>query len=178
MSAKQLSVQLLLCAALSAGCAERGPFEPGFSEPPAFATPPSISAVESRITLPVEFTLPAGSCGLTTDVTGTGELRAFVHVTETGQGEFRVGMHNIAHGTATGADGSQYVFHFVAQGRFVDFTGVPPFTIQVVEGFRLVGRGRAPDVKTFFNGTFVFDVDGSVTMSFKVLHGDPACIPV
>jgi hypothetical protein len=130
---------------------------------------------------PVTFTLPGGSCGLTTTVTGTGFLQIVGRVSEIRAGEVRIVFSETAHGTATGEDGSQYRFNYTANYEVVevlDPSGLP-IVIDVVDTFNLLGQGQAPDIKVFLHGQFLFDGSPPVTpIGDPVIRGGAACDPL
>jgi hypothetical protein len=170
----------LLVAALVAGCGEADVSAPDVGAAPRFAASASGGGVASNTTFPVSFTLRAGRCGLTTDVTGTGEWHAIVRTTTGANGqELQVGFNNSAHGTAVGADGTRYVWSYHNNRRRVDYTGSRPFEVHWTDHFNLIGQGGAPDVHTFFNVYYTLEVDGSRTYLREVTIGDPDnCDPI
>ena len=104
---------------------------------------------------PVTFTLPAGPlCGLTTDVTGVGEFHTVVRASQSKSGVWKVAFTFTAHGTASGADGSRYVFNYANAGEYVD--PVDPTTlsnvVDIVDHFNLLGQGNTPDLKVYIRG--------------------------
>ena len=109
---------------------------------------PSFAVVQNS-TDPVTFTLPAGPpCGLTTDVTGTGEFHTVVRVSQSKSGE-KVEFNLSARGTAVGEDGSRYVFNYANSQELVN-----PDVIDIVDHFNLIGQGNTPDLKVYLRGTF------------------------
>ena len=117
---------------------------------------PSL-AVEQNSTAPVEFTLePGPPCGLTTRVHATGVFHTVVRVSQSKSGVWKVVLNLSAHGTASGEDGSQYVFNYANLNEFVD--PVDPTTlspvIDIVDHFNLLGQGNTPDLKVYLRGTF------------------------
>jgi hypothetical protein len=104
---------------------------------------------------PVQFTLPAGPlCGLTTDVTGTGEFHTVVRASQSKSGVWTVTFTQNAHGTASGADGSRYVFNYSNAGEWVnpvDPNTLPP-VIDIIDHFNLLGQGNTPDLKVYIRG--------------------------
>jgi predicted small lipoprotein YifL len=175
MNTKQLSSVLLLCTAVVlAACGDQGPLDPGSSTSAATAVAPSTSAVVDKEVIQVSFVIPAGTCGLTTEVTGTGELRMVFRITQSGNGEYHVGINTTAKGTATGADGSRYLFNYLGNGRYFDYTGDAPFHLYFVDDFLVIGQGSAPDVRVFFNAVIQIEADNSYSIvSAKVNRGDP-----
>jgi hypothetical protein len=171
----------LVAVALVTGCAgdeALGPPQPLASPVFARAGTPQPTGAELFV-VPVEITLPAGRCGLTTTVTGSGELRTVVHTAQLDGRTLAVGFNSVATGTATGADGTRYRFHYTNMRHRVDFTGAPPFEAHIVDSFTLIGQGRAPDVRAFFNQYFVVNADGTRTILRDVTVGDPAqCDPL
>jgi len=119
---------------------------------------PSLAVVQNS-TAPVTFTLPAGPlCGLTTDVTGTGEFHTVMRASQSKSGVWKVTFTQNAHGTASGADGSRYVFNYANSGEWVDPvdpTTLPP-VIEIVDHFNLLGQGKTQDVKVYLRGKFTF----------------------
>jgi hypothetical protein len=149
-----LRAPLLALGALTlAACAD--PVAPR----PAVANAPSGAnlAVVVNSTDPVKFTLPAGPlCGLTTDVTGTGEFHTVVRVSQSNTGVWKVTFSLSARGTASGADGSQYVFNYANAQEWVDPvdpTTLPP-VVEIVDHFNLLGQGKTQDVKVYLRGKF------------------------
>ena len=130
----------------------------------------------------VTFTIPGGTCGLATTVTGTGVYQSLSRVSQTREGEWRVALSESAHGTATGEDGSQYRFNYVANFRVLDV--VEPFTLpmvlDLVDHFNLIGLGEAPDIKVYLRGQFLFTGTPPVTpIGAPVIRGGgPACDPI
>jgi hypothetical protein len=163
----------LAAALTAAGCS------PADATGPDGPTAPR-QAVQSNERFPVSFTLPAGRCGLTTAVTATGEWHAVVRTEQSADGRtLQIGFNNSAHGTAVGADGTRYVWSYHNNRRRDNYTGARPFDVHWTDHFVLVGRGRAPDVHTFFNVYFTIEVDGSRTYVRNVTIGDPDnCDPI
>ena len=130
----------------------------------------------------VTFTIPAGTCGLTTTVTGTGVYQTVSRVSQTQAGEWRVAFSESAHGTATGEDGSQYRFNYVADSKVLDV--VEPFrlpmVLDLVDHFNLIGQGGAPDIKVYLRGQFLYTGTLPVTpIGAPVIRGDgPGCDPI
>jgi hypothetical protein len=171
---------LLLAVTLVAGCGDAGVSAPEVGASPLFASAGRGGGVASNTTVPVTFTLKAGRCGLTTDVTATGEFHAIVRTTTGANGqELQVGFNNSAHGTAVGADGTRYVWNYHNNRRRDNYTGSRPFEVHWTDHFNLIGQGGAPDVRTFFNVYFTLEVDGSRTYLREVTIGDPDnCDPI
>lgn len=114
-------------------------------------------AVVVNTTNPVQFTLPAGPlCGLTTDVTGTGVFHTVFRVSQSKSGVWKITFTQNAHGTASGADGSTYLFNYANSGEYVD--PVDPTTlspvVEIVDHFNLVGQGNTQDLKVYLRGKF------------------------
>src|SRR5215210_3570749 len=110
---------------------------------PAVLEAPSLakaSTVANRVTFDVTFAIPGGTCGLASTVTGTGVFQMVNRVSQSRTGEWRVGFNWSAHGTATGADGSQYQFNYTASGKWLDVVDhtVLPVTIELVDHFNLI----------------------------------------
>jgi hypothetical protein len=176
------SFLLTLAAAFAlAGCAD--PTAPHAASPDALGSPNSAqgSAVADRVRFDVTFTIPGGTCGLTTTVTGTGVFQVVSRVSQTRAGELRIAFSESAHGTATGADGSQYRFNYAANYELIDVDDPTalPIVIDIVDHFNLLGQGRAPDVKVFLKGLFLFD--GSlplIPIGDPVIRGGVACDPI
>jgi hypothetical protein len=168
-----------LGAALLAGCADAPVSAPDAGAAPRLAASGRGGGV-SNTTTPVSFTLKAGRCGLTTDVTATGEMHSIVHTTTGPNGQtLQIAFNMSAHGTAVGADGTRYVWNYHNNRRRVDYTGTRPFEVHWTDHFNLIGQGGAPDVHTFFNYYFTVEVDGSRTFVRKVVVGDPDnCDPI
>jgi hypothetical protein len=169
----------LLTAALVIGCSG----DPLSSE---IAAPSLARSGEggstTRFTLPVDETMHAGTCGLTTDVRLLGEITFVVHVTETGTGR-RIGhINSSARGTGTGEDGSRYRFSYNNNARVVDFVGEfspdnPPYTAYVVDRFQLSGLGGAPNVNTHWLFGIRLDAAGNATV-LRDVPRNQECDPI
>ena len=127
------------------------------------ATPPNGPkqaglAVVDNSTVPVQFTLSAALCGLPTDVTGTGVLHAVTRASQSATGEWNVVLNLAAHGTASGTDGSTYVFDYAGVQAWVDPVNpaTAPLVIDIVDHFNLLGQGKTPNVKVYLRGKFTF----------------------
>ena len=129
----------------------------------------------------VKFTIPGGTCGPTTTITGTGVFQSVSRVSETGNGGLRVAFSESAHGTATGEDGSRYRFNYEANYQVIDVldpSGLP-VVIDLVDHFNLLGQDGAPDVKVFLKGQFLFDGSLPLTpIGDPTIRGDLACDPI
>jgi hypothetical protein len=171
---------LSLAAALTlTGCADSG------SPPTAPVRAPVTPALEKTTNqtdisrFDVSFTIPAGTCGLSTTVTATGVYQVVGRVSETSAGEPRVGITESAHGTATGEDGSQYRFNYVANYSIVSDPSTFPLTLDLVDHFNLIGQGGAPDIKVYLRGLFLYDGSLPVTpIGAPEIRGDLNCDPL
>jgi len=147
----------LVTAMTAAGCADSGPVateERTAAGSPSFAR---TSAATQNLTIPVTFTIPGGTCGLTTTVTGDGVFHIVTRSTQSGNGAWHVSFSWNAHGTAAGADGSSYRFNYAINAKSVDPTGPDDLvTIVLVDHFNLLGQGRTPDLKVYLHGSFEF----------------------
>jgi hypothetical protein len=136
---------LALGAVALAACADPvapRPAVPNVPDDPSFA-------VVQNSTDPVTFTLSAGPpCGLTTNVTGTGEFHTVIRVSQSKSG-VKVEFNLSARGTASGEDGSRYVFNYANSQELVN-----PDVIDIVDHFNLIGQGKTPDLKVYLRGTF------------------------
>jgi hypothetical protein len=133
------------------------------------------------VRFPVSFTMPGGTCGLTTTVTATGDFQMVNRVSQTRSGEWRVGFSWSAHGTAVGADGSQYRFNYSANGKWIDVVDPTslPVEIELVDHFNLIGQGGAPDVRVFLHGRFLYDGATVTPIGTPVIRGAGlACDPI
>lgn len=160
LSTRQLSSTLRLCAALAmTACTDLGPVEPDMSRADALR-PPSLvqaAAVTENFWTPVGFTIPGGTCGLTTTVTGTGIFHVVTRSSQDGTGRWHVSFSWSAHGTATGEDGSSYRFNYAINSRSVDPVGPNDLAIiDLVDHFNLQGQGGTPDLRVYLNGTFEY----------------------
>jgi hypothetical protein len=167
-------VLLSLCAA-GIACTADSPTAPTRLVPGSRAA----AAGTNRFSVPFTFDIPAGTCGLTTNVHGSGEYQ-FVETTHAGtsDGTRVVGISNIrAHGSATGADGTRYSFTYVNNLRVFD---APPgdFSASFVDSFHLIGQGSAPDIGLTVQNTFTVFEDGSFTFSLVQRNGDFSCDPI
>jgi hypothetical protein len=176
------SYLVLALSVMLAGCAD------SVSPPSAPVAAPGAASLAKGITnetsvsrFDVAFTLPAGSCGLTTTVTGTGVYLAQSRVSQTEAGEWRIGIHESAAGTATGADGSQYRFSYVANYRVLDVVEpfALPMVLDIVDHFNLLGQNGAPDIKVFLKGQFLYNGTLPLTpIGTPVIRGGLECDPL
>ena len=115
-------------------------------------------AVVDNSTVPVQFTISGALCNLPTDVTGTGVFHAVTRASQSKTGEWKVVLNLTAHGTASGTDGSTYVFDYAGTQVWVDPVNptTPPLVIDIVDHFNLLGQGKTPDVKVYLRGKFTF----------------------
>ncbi len=145
---------LALGAVTLVACAE--PVSP----PPAPPNVPkqAVPAVVDNSTVPVQFTLSATLCALPTDVTGAGVLHAVTRVSRSPTGELKVVLNLSAHGTASGTDGSTYVFDYAGTQIWVDPVSptTPPTVVDIVDHFNLLGQGKTPDVRVYLRGKFTY----------------------
>jgi len=152
------SVLLLFTAVTQTACTEPGPVAPNAARP---AAPNPLSLVKAsgasdNLTIPVTFTIPGGTCGVASTVTGNGVFHIVARSTQSGNGAWHVSFSWSAHGTATGADGSSYRFNYAINAKSVDPTGTDLVVINLVDHFNLLGQGNTPDLKVYLNGTFTF----------------------
>ena len=180
MLLRPASLALALTVTL-AGCAD------GVAPPTAPATDPAgptsakITNETDVVRFDVTFTIPAGTCGLSTTVTGTGVYQVVSRVAQTGAGDWRVGVTESASGTASGADGSKYHFNYVASYKVLDVVspGALPAKLDLVDHFNLIGQGGANDIRVYLRGEFLFT--GSlpvIPIGTPVIRGDVACDPL
>ena len=160
MSVSPLSTAMLLVTALTlTACTEPGPVAPNAARPdaPQSASLSQASGASDHVTRPVTFTIPGGTCGLATTITGNGVLQRVTRSHQSRNGIWHVGFHESAEGTATGADGSRYTFTYEITARSVNPTGPNDFAvIDIVDYFNLRGRGKAPDMNVFIKGRFTY----------------------
>ena len=176
----RLASHLALAAAFAlAGCADST--APHAASPEALGRPNLAKGGADVTRFPITFTLAAGTCGLTTTVTGTGVYHVVSRVSETRAGGLRIAFSESSHGTATGADGSQYRFNYAANYKVIevlDPSGLP-IVIDVVDHFNLLGQGQTPDVKVFLKGLFLFT--GTlplIPIGDPVIRGGLTCDPI
>src|SRR4051812_26370659 len=108
MSVSPLSSALLLFTALTlTACTDPGPIAPNAARPdaPNSASLGNGSGASDNLTIPVSFTIPGGTCGVASTVTGNGLFHIVSRATQTGTGAWHVSFSWSARGTATGADG-------------------------------------------------------------------------
>jgi hypothetical protein len=133
----------------------------------------------NHFTVPFTFEMPAGTCGLTTTVHGSGDYE-FVESNRVGtpNGTRTIAISNVhAHGTAWGDDGTRYTFSYVNNGRWLDVPPAP-LSITFVDNFHLSSRGSGPNVGITVQGNFSVDVNGNETFSLQQRHGDFSCDPI
>ena len=165
----------LVAAALVAACSSDRSLatEAGVSSTssPAFA---STNATQS-VNEPLSFTLTPATCSeLRTTVRGTGISHIVVHESPDATGGIHFSFSNTVNGTARGADGSFYRFSYQLNERTTT-EAVPPFTVNLVDKFLLLGKGKTQNIRVKFHDEFVVNPDGSITdLNFRV-RGDPGC---
>src|SRR4051794_7725011 len=145
---------LALGAFALVACAE--PVSPP-SAPPNVPKQAGLAVVDNS-TVPIQFTLSAALCNLPTDVTGTGVLHAVKRVSQSKTGELIVVLNLSAHGTASGTDGSTYVFDYAGTQDWVDpvSPNTDPLVVDIVDHFNLLGQGKTPDVRVYLRGKFTY----------------------
>jgi hypothetical protein len=172
-------VASLVTAMTVAGCADSGTVAPNreLIDAVGSATLAKGSGGADVVRSDVTFTMPGGTCGLTTTVTGTGVFQVVTRESEGPTGELRIDITQTAHGTATGADGSRYRFNYAAIYSFDPTTF--PVVLDLVDHFNLLGEGGAPDVKVYLRGLFLFDGTLPLTpVGDPVIRGGLACDPM
>ena len=148
---------------------------------PNAPTRANLATLVDNFKFDVEFTIPGGTCGLTSTVTGTGVYHVVNRVSETRAGGLRIAFSESAHGTATGADGSQYRFNYSANSKVLDIDDPTtfPIVLDLVDHFNLIGQGQAPDVRVFLKGQFLYDGTLPVTpIGNPVIRGGLTCDPI
>ena len=171
----------LAVTVILAGCADSA------TPPTAPAVAPGAANLEKGITnentlsrFDVAFTIPAGSCGLTTTVTATGEYHSLTRLSQK-DGEWRVGIAESAHGTAAGEDGSQYRWNYAANYHVLDVVvpGSFPAILDLVDHFNLLGQNGAPDIKVYLHGQFLYNGTLPLTpIGDPVIRGGVECDPL
>ena len=96
----RLAFPFALVFALAAGAEPTSPH----ATVPNAPTRANLATVVDNFKFDVEFTIPGGTCGLTSTVTGTGVYHVVSRISETRAGGLRIAFSETAHGTATGAD--------------------------------------------------------------------------
>ena len=166
-----------LAVATLAACAEPVSPRPTLPNQSAGA---SFASGTSNTTFEVSFTIPGGTCGLASTVTGSGVFHAVNRASQSKAGEWTIAFSWDAHGTASGADGSQYRFNYAIAGKWVD--PVSPTTLPVVldvDHFNLIGQGKTPDMRVFLHGKFLFDGVTFEPVENPVIRGPGlACDPI
>lgn len=152
------SAVLLFTAVTLTACTDPGPVAPNAARPDASnsASLVKASGVSDNLWIPVTFTIPGGTCGVASTVTGDGLFHIVARSTQSANGAWHVSFSWSAHGTATGADGSSYRFNYAINAKSVDPTGTDLVVIDLVDHFNLLGQGTTPDLKIYLNGTFTF----------------------
>jgi len=169
---------LALGAFTLVACAD--PISPGATLPNA-PTRASLAGVVDNSTFPVSFTIPGGTCGLTSTVTGDGVFHAVNRASQSKTGEWTVAFNWDAHGTASGADGSQYRFNYAVAGKWISPVSPTtfPVVIDIVDHFNLIGQGQTPDLRVFLQGQFLFDGVTITPVGNPVIRGAPyTCDPI
>jgi len=159
MPVSPLSSAVLLFTILTlTACTDPGPVAPNAVRPDASnsASLAQASGASDNLWIPVTFTIPGGTCGVASTVTGNGLFHIVARSTQSANGAWHVSFSWSAHGTATGADGSSYRFNYAINAKSVDPTGTDLVVIDLVDHFNLLGQGTTPDLKIYINGTFTF----------------------
>lgn len=139
----------------------------------------SRSVGTNHFSVPFTFVMPAGTCGLTTTVHGSGEYE-FVETNHvrTPNGTRTIAISNVhAHGTALGDDGTRYNFSYENNSRFLSVPPAP-LSITFVDNFHLSSRGGATNVGVTVQANFSVDANGNETFTLKVRNGDFSCDPI
>ena len=130
------------------------------SPPSTAPKAPQLAArsVVDNSTVPVQFTISGALCNLPTDVTGTGVFHAVTRASQSSTGEWKVVLNLTAYGTASGTDGSTYVFDYAGTQAWVDPVSptTAPTEVDIVDHFNLLGQGKTPNVKVYLRGKFTF----------------------
>jgi len=152
------SAVLLFTAVTLTACTDPGPVAPNAARPDASnsASLVQASGVSDNLWIPVTFTIPGGTCGVASTVTGDGLFHIVARSTQSANGAWHVSFSWSAHGTATGADGSSYRFNYAINAKSVDPSGTDLVVIDLIDHFNLLGQGTTPDLKIYLNGTFTF----------------------
>jgi hypothetical protein len=171
----------LALSVMLAGCAD------SVSPPTSPVAAPGAASLAKGITnettvsrFEVGFVIPAGSCGLTTTVTATGEYHSLTRISQK-DGEWRIGVSESSHGTATGEDGSQYRWNYAANYTVPNTTPpvTPPVVLNLVDHFNLLGQNGAPDIKVFLKGQFLYEGTLPLTpIGDPVIRGGVECDPL
>ena len=165
-------VALVTLIALAAACRDGAPLEPRLPQRASLAADPA-----THETFPVDFTLPAGYCGLTTNVHLTGEFEQVTHIVETPSGGVRGVFNQSARGTAVGDDGSRYRFSYNNHSMEDDTSF--PITFKQQDVFVLIGQQGAPNINARFVLDGSVDANNTVTVDIKLAKGDPFnCDPI
>jgi hypothetical protein len=169
---------LALGAFTLVACAD--PVSPRATLPNA-PTRPSLAGVVDNSTFDVSFTIPGGTCGLTSTVTGDGVFHALTRASQDKNAVWTIAFNWDAHGTASGADGSQYRFNYAIAGKWIDPVSPTtlPVVIDIVDHFNLIGQGSTPDLRVFLKGQFLFDGVNITPVGNPVIRGAPlTCDPI
>ena len=133
----------------------------------------NLARVVDNLRFDVSFTIPGGTCGLTSTVTGSGVFHAVAHASQSKTGEWSVSFNWNASGTASGEDGSRYRFNYAIAGKWIDPVSPTtlPVVIDIVDHFNLLGQAGAPDLRVFLKGKFLFDGVTIVPVDNPVIRG-------
>jgi hypothetical protein len=148
--------------------------------PTVSGSPTNVMAVTStdHNSVPVAFDFASGTCGLATHVAATGQYDIKVHSVTTPGGTVRVTLNSQARGTATGDDGSRYVFSY-NQTLIQENAATDPIPVRATDVFQLVGLGGAPSVHTGFVVTADLSGGQLSNVTFTIVRGNPfACDPL
>ena len=162
----------LAVSVVLAGCAD------SVAPPTASAPGDPELAKSSNVTTvtrsDVTFTIPGGTCGPTTTITGTGVLTLLFRATENAQGT-HIGTTIHGHGTATDATGARWIWtdadlnnELFPSGN----TSSHAFSQTVRENFNVIGPNGQ---KVMVKGTFhVTRVNGTTVVEFETGNHEDA----
>ena len=127
---------------------------------------------------PVSLFVPATECPqLAADLSGSGQGHFVERFSVDSNGIFHMGFTFNAHGTATDANGNQYVFNHADAFSFNGPASGLPKEITFSENFHLIGQGGASNLT--LHGTFHIRIlpDGTITAFVDTSRGEAACFP-
>jgi hypothetical protein len=125
---------------------------------------------------PLNLFVSAADCPqLSADLSGNGTGNFVERFTVDDHGLFHLGFTFNAHGTATDADGNQYIFNHTDVDSFSGPASGLPMEETFIENLNLIGQGGAPNVP--LKGVFHIRIlpDGTVTAFVDTSRGNEGC---
>ncbi|HUQ80488.1 MAG TPA: hypothetical protein VM076_05110 [Gemmatimonadaceae bacterium] len=168
MPAYRFAIIALFTAFATGACGDGAPVAPHMPndrEPtPAQTGRDNQTVMDQDVSISIPYDAGEASkrCGLRTRVDGSGVLRLITKAVENGSGTAQVTISITASGTATGTDGSIYIWSYARSLRASQATGLPT-TFRIADQFDLMERDGASSYKVAFHLTVALDPSGVPT---------------